>query len=191
MEEEPARAGGDAVTMERLRARLEAVQALVPEAETEARAAVAKAIADVDFIPPWEWKYAGLKASARMQQVMGTRTEAWAAAACALWVSPMEPSMDALRQRWVANPAGREGYVTEGNGHTVAEFMPPDDHLKAQLGAAAPDLARVARATLLFLSAGSWGQKEQTEWEELTGRRDATSRALAECAREALKNAGI
>jgi isopentenyl phosphate kinase len=45
----------------------------------------------------------------------------------------------------------------------------------------------VAELVLLFHGGGSWSDEKSKRWEELTENREATTRTLCDCAREALK----
>lgn len=64
------------------------------------------------------------------------------------------------------------------------------DWLKAAMGAPHAETAkmskaeRLARAVLLFFDAGSWDDARQEEWLAMTGTGEATSKVLANLARE-------
>lgn len=51
---------------------------------------------------------------------------------------------------------------------------------------APPSPTDALRAVLLFHRDGPWGGEEQEEWERLTGRTDATTKALCDAVRAAL-----
>ena len=55
--------------------------------------------------------------------------------------------------------------------------------------AAAPELAGVAEALLLFHSV-DWDEEKRKRWTELTGEIEATTKILCDFARDALKKAG-
>lgn len=59
----------------------------------------------------------------------------------------------------------------------------------ARLIAAAPDMYEALQATLLFHSASPWDCEKQNRWRELTGKDEATTRALCDLVRAALAKA--
>lgn len=60
----------------------------------------------------------------------------------------------------------------------------------AQFIAAAPDMAAVAEATILFYTI-NWTDEKRKRWKELTGQEEATTKILCNFARFALANAGV
>jgi hypothetical protein len=48
------------------------------------------------------------------------------------------------------------------------------------------DTERLARAVLLFHRGGAWTVQDREDWQVLTGKRDCTTRALCDFARQIL-----
>lgn len=53
------------------------------------------------------------------------------------------------------------------------------------------ELAKVARATLLFYRSSPWTSQYADEWRALTGRKEATTKALCDFIRETLEGVGV